>query len=317
MKTGMMKALAIGACVTAGGVAQAQPFQQLQNTSFETPDPFNASYPSGWDRFNSATYREIGDGLTPAAVARTGTRSIELPMGSDFAGFSSNSPLDRGTLGSPVNNAGYRFGIGEPSITVWGYFYIPSATPFVSQGLSGFAGQRAGLKLEFRRTVNDSTYVGPEWLDINPNDPNVATNVPGIVVVTTPNGPGIHTNDQWVRFERTVQQNEALYINPGTGQLWALPPQNPDAKVSVLPLRFGPPQSLAFSQGTIFWDDMGFRFNDCRPDFNNSGSLTVQDIFDFLTAYFSGDPRADFNGAGGITVQDIFDYLSAYFGGCA
>lgn len=55
----------------------------------------------------------------------------------------------------------------------------------------------------------------------------------------------------------------------------------------------------------------------CPADFNDSGSVTVQDIFDFLGAYFAGNPSADFNGAGGVTVQDIFDFLAAYFTGCA
>jgi hypothetical protein len=54
----------------------------------------------------------------------------------------------------------------------------------------------------------------------------------------------------------------------------------------------------------------------CPADFNNSGGVTLQDIFDFLSAYFAGLPTADFNGVGGITVQDIFDFLSAYFAGC-
>jgi len=54
----------------------------------------------------------------------------------------------------------------------------------------------------------------------------------------------------------------------------------------------------------------------CAADFNDNGGVTVQDIFDFLSAYFTAAPRADFNGVGGITVQDIFDYLSAYFAGC-
>ncbi len=53
------------------------------------------------------------------------------------------------------------------------------------------------------------------------------------------------------------------------------------------------------------------------PDFNESGVVSVQDIFDFLGAYFSGDPRADFNGAFGISVQDIFDFMAAFFAGCA
>jgi hypothetical protein len=54
----------------------------------------------------------------------------------------------------------------------------------------------------------------------------------------------------------------------------------------------------------------------CAADFNCSGAVSVQDVFDFLAAYFSGDARADFNGAGGVSVQDIFDFLAAYFAGC-
>jgi len=55
----------------------------------------------------------------------------------------------------------------------------------------------------------------------------------------------------------------------------------------------------------------------CKANFNIMGGVTVQDIFDFLGAYFANDPSADFNGAGGITVQDIFDFLGAYFTGCS
>jgi hypothetical protein len=51
------------------------------------------------------------------------------------------------------------------------------------------------------------------------------------------------------------------------------------------------------------------------PDFNRSGAVNVQDIFDFLNAWFSGSPSADFNG-GGLDVQDIFDFLAAWFRGC-
>lgn len=54
----------------------------------------------------------------------------------------------------------------------------------------------------------------------------------------------------------------------------------------------------------------------CPADFNGVGGLSVQDVFDFLEAYFSNDPRANFNGVGGISVDDIFDYLAAYFTGC-
>ena len=55
----------------------------------------------------------------------------------------------------------------------------------------------------------------------------------------------------------------------------------------------------------------------CPADFNQSGGApTVQDIFDFLSAYFANLPSADFNTVGGITVQDIFDFLTAYFTAC-
>jgi len=55
----------------------------------------------------------------------------------------------------------------------------------------------------------------------------------------------------------------------------------------------------------------------CKADYNQSGTVTVQDIFDFLSGYFSSNPRADINASGTVTVQDIFDFLSAYFTGCA
>jgi glucose/arabinose dehydrogenase len=55
----------------------------------------------------------------------------------------------------------------------------------------------------------------------------------------------------------------------------------------------------------------------CTPsDFNHSGQVNVQDIFDFLTAWFDAAPGADFNHNGQIDVQDLFDYLTAWFVGC-
>ncbi len=54
----------------------------------------------------------------------------------------------------------------------------------------------------------------------------------------------------------------------------------------------------------------------CKADYNHSGTVTVQDIFDFLGAYFTQNPQADINTSGTVTVQDIFDFLGAYFTGC-
>ncbi len=71
-------------------------------------------------------------------------------------------------------------------------------------------------------------------------------------------------------------------------------------------------------------------FTDCAvncgvANFNGVGGVTVQDLFDFLDAYFSTTPGAcwyspqprlpaDVNNSGCVTVQDIFDFLGAYFG---
>jgi hypothetical protein len=54
----------------------------------------------------------------------------------------------------------------------------------------------------------------------------------------------------------------------------------------------------------------------CAPDYNGTGGLTVQDIFDFLNGWFAGAAAADFNRDGVIAVQDIFDFLNAWFAGC-
>ena len=55
----------------------------------------------------------------------------------------------------------------------------------------------------------------------------------------------------------------------------------------------------------------------CPADFNCDGHVTVQDVFDYLAAWFSRSPNADFNNSGSVTVQDIFDFLRAWFaGGC-
>ena len=56
----------------------------------------------------------------------------------------------------------------------------------------------------------------------------------------------------------------------------------------------------------------------CRADFNHTSGISVQDIFDYLSAWFSGSTSADFdgNGASSPTVQSIFDFLAAWFAGC-
>lgn len=57
----------------------------------------------------------------------------------------------------------------------------------------------------------------------------------------------------------------------------------------------------------------------CYADFNKSGAISPQDIFDFLNAWFSSSPYARVAGDGisPPVVQDLFEFLNAWFiGGC-
>ena len=69
------------ALATAGAQGQSN---QVYNGGFEILDDFTGE-PEGWGLFNTARFREIGDGLGDALV-RSGDRSLELPSGADFAG---------------------------------------------------------------------------------------------------------------------------------------------------------------------------------------------------------------------------------------
>lgn len=293
------------ACTTlflaAGATAQVLP--TLQNTSFETENSVDTTYPLGWNKFNSARYRQVGDGLTPAlTAAHSGNACVDetvISVGpSDFVGWSSDALLDPEDALSPRNNPGYLYNPPDgEDVTVSAWFMIPASDPIVRH--------RAGLKLEFRRTVNNSVYEGFEWLDIDPANPTL---VDGLTVVSTPTGPGVHTNGQWVFMERTFQQSRF-------GD-WPKPPENPDARVSILPIRFGQPY-VAGARGTIFWDDIGFvRGNPCPADFDGDGFITGVDFDLFVGAFEQGDMAADFDGDGFLTGVDFDLFVGAYEAGC-
>ena len=49
----------------------------------------------------------------------------------------------------------------------------------------------------------------------------------------------------------------------------------------------------------------------CPCDIDQSGSITSQDFFDFLTGFFGA--TLDYNGDGSVTSQDFFDFLACFF----
>ncbi len=52
----------------------------------------------------------------------------------------------------------------------------------------------------------------------------------------------------------------------------------------------------------------------CPCDWNASGTLSSQDFFDFIAAFFIDN--ADYNNDGQTTSQDFFDFLACFFAGC-
>lgn len=65
----------------------------------------------------------------------------------------------------------------------------------------------------------------------------------------------------------------------------------------------------------MFLDDLNVT-GLCRADFNASGTVTPQDLFDFLALWFMGDFTADVNHSDAVNVGDIFEFLTAYFTPC-
>jgi hypothetical protein len=296
--------LAVGMCAAAlTAAASAQVYPVLENTSFEEPNVVDPETPRGWNKFNSARYRSVGDGLTPPlAAAHSGTACVDaqvIPVGpSDFVGWSSDALVDPEDIFSRRNNPGYIFDPPDgEDLTVSGWFMIPAVDPLV--------GHRAGLKLEFRRTVNNSVYEGFEWLEIDPANPGL---VDGLILVQTATGPGVHTNGQWLFMER-------VFLQSRFGD-WPKPPENPDARVSILPIRFGVPYA-AGARGTIFWDDIGFSRDDCPADFDGDGFVTGIDFDLYVAAFEAGEMSADFDGDGFVTGIDFDLYVGAFEAGCA
>jgi hypothetical protein len=67
--------------------------------------------------------------------------------------------------------------------------------------------------------------------------------------------------------------------------------------------------------GSACEDGPGNPTSCCPANFNRVNGLEVQDIFDFLNAWFAGDPSADIDG-GGLAVSDIFTFITLWFSGC-
>jgi predicted outer membrane repeat protein len=175
-----------------------------------------------------------------------------------------------------------------------------NSAPFGASALSGFSSRWSNSFTVHNCIVQSDPPLDPS----SPPDPRFANpaGLDGIVGTAdddyslSPNSPAIDAADS--------------SLLPATVTLdLAGNPRRVDA--------FGVPNT---GSGTPNYLDIGAyefaRPHTCAADFNGSGALTAQDIFDFLNAWFNGSPNADFNNSGSLSPQDIFDFLNAWFNGC-
>ena len=287
------------AALALAGAAQAQTPLPLSNTSFENPNIFNPVEPAGWHNLSSPTralWREIGDSDSPAAVARTGTHSIELRADNNggFLGFTTDT-TNWFAPNQPFYDPVFRWLEGD--VIVSGYYYVPSSNPIL--------GDRAGIKLNPK--LNNQDYGAKEAL---------------VIDETAPTNTWTYFELRWPIHEL---RNNVLNLNlPGACGRPAgcfdvpLPPNYPE-RIKILFCRYAPDGTL--TGGSIFWDDVAFR-QACATDLNADGFVDDTDFVIFAQAYDSftcpGTPLdgegcpGDFNIDGFVDDTDFVIFAQSY-----
>lgn len=161
-------------------------------------------------------------------------------------------------------------------------------------------------------------------------------------------GADLHVNSagQAVFTATVVNVNDSTQT-PRTALIAASPTQDawivaaegaslalPTGAATVRTLRIGTSGALNDSGRTVFVADFGNGTapdeavivahltggsqtpppNPCPPDYNFSGTITVHDIFAFLTDWFAGN--ADYNNSGATDEADLFAFIVDWFNGC-
>lgn len=80
-----------------------------------------------------------------------------------------------------------------------------------------------------------------------------------------------------------------------------------------------PPASVSWASGDVNGDGIvnaADRVIVCPADFNCDGIASIDDLFLYFNAYFTGNPKADMDDASGVAIDDLFLYINQYFVGC-
>jgi len=262
--------------------------------------------PSGWSQQTKLTrVGQNDDDRFGSAVAMSGS---VLLVGAPFSDEEFNGFTDDGSvwLYLQVNNVWtlqYGFGLSDKrSGDRWGTSLAISSDAMLvgSPVRDTEAGVDAGRAVAYQYSVN------PPPITSEPQ-PVVACRSTSSVSFTVGSAfPTFYTH-RWYRNNMLVSDVPGHISGATTQTITIANPAAADAGTYVAEV--SNPCGTSTSAGALL--------TICPADYNCSGAVTVQDIFDFLAGYFNGDAAADFNGSGvPVTVQDIFDFLAAYFAGC-
>lgn len=215
------------------------------------------------------------------ALAAAARRVIRLNP--DTLAEVSNFPLPTGVVVGP-----------DPRITicpVGSYLWLASGAP------TAFGIENVGTSLAIAAVIS-STPAAP-CLGIDADDRgHVFTSVNGAVIEFARNSTGAWTRVLAGDFDAMPAAGGNFRVARSRSNISRAIHDQPEWTSAFLPDTFAP------------------SIPDCVADFNLSGNATVQDLFDFLEAWFAGDLSADINENMSVTVQDIFEFLRAWFNGC-
>lgn len=142
-------------------------------------------------------------------------------------------------------------------------------------------------------TAADILDTDPLFVDLDGTDNDPATVLDNNYALR-PGSPAIDSaNSPYETFGLDAAGNPRLADDPGT------PDRFQSSAVSLMDLG-------AFE----------FRGTSCRADWDISGQVRPEDVPAFIDSWLVRDPRADFNRLDGPSLQDLFDFLTAYFTGC-
>ncbi len=235
------------------------------------------------------------------------------PIGTCFY-FAEVSTQGNGFSVDNALNAGCASAQGE--FDGWGSWYVPAWGEF-GGGRQNFLAETAFIS-DFNRGNCDGTS-----LLITPSYPVASIN-PGSLSLSFRSSwlsEAGHTSSVEISRDGGTSWSSLLSWNPANKTT------NFDEVVTIANIPTGAAQAVLFrfrDSDSGWWavsdlqvsGTIGVNPPSCPADFDGNGNVNVQDIFDFLNAWFANQPSADVDGNNAIEVQDIFTFLNVWFAGC-